>query len=127
MAEHKQSVRFHWTTSNQFRVIHADGAYGGLTPYGAIFVALYSDHPPIPDVTVQPVSEEGLLGPEIAEGKVAAEGIEREVEVSIVMSIPTAEALRDWLNERIKLAEKAQQEIQQHRMKEQQESEVKTQ
>lgn len=113
MTDEKKSVRFHWTTSNHYRVVHADGAFGGITPYGAIFFSLYSDHPPIPEITVQPVTDEGLLGPEIAEGKVSNEGIEREVEVGVVMALQTATALRDWLNDRIRLVEKAQEEIKQ--------------
>ncbi|HLW54414.1 MAG TPA: hypothetical protein VKW06_16380 [Candidatus Angelobacter sp.] len=59
MAEEKKpvSVCFHYVKSNYFRVIHADGMYGGLTPCGGIFFALYSDRQPLPELTVQSVLE----------------------------------------------------------------------
>src|SRR5579864_8214012 len=44
------SVCFHYVKSNYFRVIHADGMYGGLTPCGGIFFALYSDRQPLPSL-----------------------------------------------------------------------------
>jgi hypothetical protein len=113
------SVRFHYVKSNYFRVIHADGAYGGLTPYGGIFLSLYNDRKAIPDETVQSVGENGLLGPEISERTKTKDGIEREVETCIIMTLNTAKAIQQWLEERIKILEKLQEERQP------QESEVK--
>lgn len=113
-------VTFQWGKSAHFRVIHADGAYGGLTPYGGLFCCLYNDRLPIPDETVQPVGENGLLGPEVAEKTKISKGIQREVEACFLMNLNTAKALQQWLDERIKILEKLQEERQP------QESEVKS-
>jgi len=99
------SISFHWRKSNYFRVIHADGAFGGLTPDGNVFFTLYSDHPPIPDETIQSVMADGTLGQEVLEKRVITQGVERELEVSVVMPLSTAKALRDWLDERIRILE----------------------
>jgi hypothetical protein len=98
------SVTLNYIKSNYFRVIHADGAIGGFTPKGEMFVSLYSERPPLPDVTVQAV-ENGQLGPEIIEHRRGTEGILREVEVGVVMDVNVAKALVAWLTERIKVAD----------------------
>lgn len=98
------SVTFNYIKSNYFRVIHADGAFGGFTPKGEMFFSLYSERPTIPDVTVQPI-ENGRLGAEIIEQRRGTEGILREVEVGVVMDVAVAKALVTWLEERIKIAE----------------------
>ena len=112
-------VTFQWGKSSHFRVIHADGAYGGLTPYGGLFCCFYNDRLPIPEETVQTVGESGLLGPEVTEKTKISSGIQREVETCILMNLNTSKALHQWLEERIKILEKLHEEIQP------QESEVK--
>jgi len=115
------SVKFNYVKSNYFRVIHADGAYGGITPYGNIFFSLYNDRAAVPDVTVQAVGESGFAGDEIVSERIGKTGIERELEVSVVMPLYAAKALHEWLEIRIKTVEKMQEEQQQ-----QKESEVKS-
>ena len=102
------SVKFHYVKSNFFRVIHVDGAYGGLTPYGFISCALYSDRQPLPELTENAVREDGIVGQEIVEHKKIKDGIEREIEVSIVMNLNTAKALQQWLDDKIKTLESMQ-------------------
>jgi hypothetical protein len=113
------SVTLNYIKSNYFRVIHADGAIGGFTPKGEMFVSLYSERPPLPDVTVQAI-ENGQLGPEILEQRRGTEGILREVEVGVVMDLNVAKALVVWLMERINVADQMQADSQTAR-----ESEVK--
>lgn len=99
-------VRFHYIKSNSFRVIHADGAFGGLSPRGGIHMALYNERLPIPRETVHEVTPEGKLGKEIRPERVAREGIVREVEVGVVMSIDTTRSLIEWLTRKVEEAEK---------------------
>ncbi|MGB7281488.1 MAG: hypothetical protein WBE13_04425 [Candidatus Acidiferrum sp.] len=102
------SISFHWIKSQFFRVIHADGAFGGLTPQGDIFLSVFNERAPLPDVTVQAV-ENGQLGPEITEKRVGKEGIIRELEVGLVMDLRVAKSVRDWLQQRIEVLEQLQQ------------------
>lgn len=41
-------IRFNYIKSAQFRVIHADGAIGGVTPNGFIHMALFNERAAIP-------------------------------------------------------------------------------
>lgn len=104
-------VTFHYIKNNLFRVIHADGAWGGITPRLGIHMALYSERNPIPQQMTYQITGETKLGEEIREARVAREGIVREVEAEVIMDVGTARALVEWLQERIKTIEQAQEKI----------------
>jgi hypothetical protein len=102
-------VRFHYIKSNAYRVVHADGVIGGPTPSGLVSFSFFSERFPIPTVVDHAVSDLGggrmVLGSEIAkEGK---EGVVREVEVGVMMTIDMAKKLHAWLGDNIRRAETA--------------------
>ncbi len=104
-------VKFHYEKSHLFRIVHVDGAIGGLTPTLDLFISIYNQRAPIPKVTVQKVSPGGQLGDEVIEERVQKEGVFREVEVGLVMNLNVAKALSQWLIDKIDLAEKTQKQI----------------
>ena len=95
-----EKVKFHFIKSNHFRVVHVDGAHGGITPDGHIFAAMFNTRAPIPQISVQRV-EDNKLGGEIREERVSKDGLVREVEVGLMMNLNTAESLHRWLGEKI--------------------------
>jgi len=95
-------VTFHLIKSNYFRVVHADGAWGGITPRGLIEVNFYSERQPIPRSLTHSFSlESGELGQEIKGARVSREGPVREVEVGVIMDLSCARAVRKWLDDKI--------------------------
>src|SRR3989304_8127727 len=100
MAEPKK-LRFHYIKSNNFRVVHVDGAHGGITPHGYIFFCVYNDRAPIPQVTVHGIDNDGSVTVEIPDERISKDGIVREVEVGLVMDLATAERLPRGLREKI--------------------------
>ncbi len=93
-------LRFHYIKSNEFRVVHVDGAHGGLTPQGGIWVGIYSERLPIPESVVH--SLQGVnLGPELREERKGKDGVVREVEVGLAMDLTVAERLYEWLGIKI--------------------------
>jgi len=100
-------ITFHYIKSNFFRVIYADGAFGGINPQGLIRMALYNERTPIPQTTVQPVTPEGRLGDELIDRRTAREGFVREVEVDVLLNINTAKSLIVWLQDKVKVLEAA--------------------
>ena len=103
-AGQQKELEFDFIKSNFFRVIHADGAFGGLAPSGNIHMALYSERRPIPTKMVHSI-EGGHLGPEIMNKRQERTAMVREVEVDVVLNIPQALTLRDWLTDKIKAFE----------------------
>src|SRR5262245_55399559 len=95
-----KEVEFDFIKSNFFRVIRADGAFGGLAPNGVLHMALYSERHPIPTKTVHKI-DAGKLGPELRERRQTRKAIVREVEIDVAMDIQQAIVLRNWLDEKI--------------------------
>jgi len=94
-----REIIFSYLKSTQFRVVHVDGAVGSLTPSGLLHIACYNERPAIPRSTVHTVDRDGKLsGPLSSEGK---DGIVREMEVDLMMTIQVAKNIHDWLAQRI--------------------------
>src|ERR1700733_53208 len=107
MAETKlpPTISFFHEKGNFFRVIHVDGAIGGLTPTRDIFMSLYSQRVAIPRIIEQRLSIEGKVGEEVKrEGK---NGIFRELEVGVVLTPTTARQIAQWLIQQAALAEQS--------------------
>lgn len=98
---------YHFIKSNYFRVIHADGVWGGLTPRHDVQMAFFNERQPIPQkTTVQVTGNE--LKESSRQGRI---GIVREMEVEVVFNIETAKAMRAWLDQMIEQHAKIQEEI----------------
>lgn len=93
-------LAFHYIKSNHFRVIYGDGAIGAPSPDGqSIHFAIYNERIPIPRVVVN-ILKDGKITGEVS--KEARQGIVREVEVDVIMSIDDAETLSKWLATNVK-------------------------
>jgi hypothetical protein len=103
--DHSKKVKFNYIKSNFFRVIHADGAWGGLSANGQIHMTLYNERLPIPQQITHLVSSEGKLGEELKEARISKEGFIREIEVDVVMDLDVAKAIAKWLESKINFVE----------------------
>ena len=100
-----EQVKFHYLKSANFRTIHADGAIGNVTPAGYIHMAMYSERPAIPREMVHKIKPDGTLGEIIEEQTVMREGIVREMEVDVLMSVDVAKGIKNWLDEQFEKVE----------------------
>jgi len=88
-------IKFHFVKSNNFRVIHVDGVFGGMTPRGQLSMGVFSERIPFPDFLVHEFDESNGTFKEIA--RTGRDGVLREIEASLVMDIDVAEAFSVWL------------------------------
>lgn len=94
----RATVTFEFTESQHHRVIHVDGAWGGITGQRLIHMDLFSEYMSPPDsINVQ--LEAGKPPKELA--RVGGEVITREREVTAMLNLRTAVAIRDWLSQKI--------------------------
>lgn len=94
-----KEIQFHYKKTDSYRAYHCDGAYGGITPTGKIYMEVFVERNPTPTSITAKVLPDGAIGPEVKrEGKT---GIIRQVECGLVLDIQTAKSLRDWLNDKI--------------------------
>lgn len=113
MAE--KTLDFHYIKSNTFKVVHCDGVWGGATPRGYITINFFSERSPIPQILTHELGEEETgkgqrLGEEIS--RESKEGIIREVDVEVIMDLPMAKSLNEWLKNHIATLEKRQATVQ---------------
>jgi hypothetical protein len=94
----KRSLRFNYIKSRFFRVVHVDGAYGGLAGRGYITAALYNERLAIPQITEAQIGSDGSVSSEqVIESK---QHVVREVEVELILDLPSARVFARWLNEK---------------------------
>ncbi len=99
----EEVIIFEYIKSNFFRVVHADGAIGGVTPEGNLHLAFFSDRPAIPKMQVFKRNPDGSLGNILNEHTVVRPGIIREMDVDIVISREAARSLVSWLNQNLEM------------------------
>jgi len=100
-------VALHYIKGNSFRVIHVDGALGGVAPSGMVVASVFNERPPIPVRVVHRLDALGRLEGEATE-VVARDGFVREVEAELVMTLEVAKNLHEWLGQVISRATPAQ-------------------
>ena len=96
-----EKLVFHFIKSNFFRVIHADGVHGGVTPRGLIHMAFFSERSPLPQRTSLPFNKADGTASGMEVTEVSREGVVREVEADVLMTLETAEAFHNWLSAKI--------------------------
>jgi len=94
-----KTVKARYTKSQDYRIVHSDGAMGGMTPRGEFRIEFIVTLPP--EVT----SEEIEVGPK---GKTKSKGLAtdckdlvRERQVCVLMSMESARNLAEWLSKQV--------------------------
>ena len=105
-------LEINYQKSPQYRTIHCDGAYGGITSRALIAATFYSERNVIPRTTQRVVEEVGpdgqtALGPEVF--KEGFSGLMRQLEATLVMDINAAREFYVWLGGKVADLEEAAQ------------------
>jgi len=97
--------------SASFRIVHADGVWGGVTPQAKVYMTFFSETPPLPEAMAYSLSADGTVLGEVRAERRGSTNPTREVEVGVVMDLNVAKSFLKWLDEKIKWIENAQREI----------------
>jgi hypothetical protein len=101
MPDGQDKIKFHYMKGHFFRVIHANGAVASIAPAGDIVISIFSERPPIPQLTVQSLNESGMAGEEILSERVQKDGLVRELEVSLMLRPEVVEGLVQLLQQKL--------------------------
>ena len=96
-----QIVQFDYIKTPDFRNIHVDGVHGGVAPSGFLNMVVFSTRKAIPQQITNLIQEDGTLGSEIRDQRVSRTALVRDLEANLIMSLPSAVVLRDWLSQKI--------------------------
>lgn len=97
------SMQIYYEKSRHFRVIHADGAYGGVVPLASresgpnIAINFYSERSPIPKQQTINITDAAIS--DTTDSPDSKKGLFREIEVCAILDLRGAKALRNWLND----------------------------
>ena len=103
MADDKQDagrVKISYPASNDYRIVYANGAYGGITPDGSeIKFDLFQEYSQPPEYEIRQIH--GVrMGDPVAKQPATPE-ILRERVVGVVISLDKAEVIANWMLEKI--------------------------
>ena len=96
-------LTFEFHRSNLFRIVHADGVFGGVTPNGYVMMSFFSQVAPTPTKVTHEFDGK-KLGPETSRD--VSQHIQRELEVGVIVDLTIAKSLFDWLKEKIDMLER---------------------
>ena len=95
-----QNVRISYPASNDYEVIYANGAHGGITPDGTeIKFDLYQEYGQPPEYETRQIH--GVKMGDIVSKQPATPDIVRERVVGVIMTLDKAEVLANWMIEKI--------------------------
>jgi len=94
-----KEISFRFERDPEYRVLVANGAWGGPTPRGEIMFDLFFEHADVPEEIAYMATPDGL-GPEISRSP-QTNYIIRDALVGVVMTPENAESLGRWLLEKV--------------------------
>jgi|APGre2960657468_1045069.scaffolds.fasta_scaffold17883_4 hypothetical protein len=101
MAAKKKKITFHNKISPQFRSIHVDGAFGGLSPRGLININFFSERFTIPKSTDFEVNG-SAIGNKISDSPDSKDGVIREYDLGVYMDVEVAKKIIELLVAKVK-------------------------
>lgn len=99
-----EKIRIKYRKSEDYRIVHGSGVYGGLTPEGSIKFDIYTEYQPPPDEEIKTVGEDGKLTP-LEETNEKSITIERERQVGVIISVNQAKSIINWLRDKVETIE----------------------
>lgn len=102
MAERKRQAReveFCFEESKDFKLIPANGMWGGITTRGDFRIDFFVETLATPKSIIYPVNSDGTLGKELK--RTPADRYVRRLEAGVLMSIESAELLAGFIKDRI--------------------------
>jgi len=96
------TVKVVYTEAPDYKVIYANGVYGGVTGREELRFDLFQEYHQFPNEEQRKINEDGTIGDPIPNERDSGQlELIRERQVGIVIPISFAETLHRWLGERI--------------------------
>lgn len=101
--EEKKKVKFVFEKSSDYKLIPANGAWGGVSSRGDFTLNFFVEHNPTPNYVVHEVKPDGGLGEEVERDSTQKEEvflITRELVGGVLLSLGEAKSLANFILEK---------------------------
>lgn len=102
-----KEITFRFERDPEYRVVTANGAWGGITPRGELMFDLFLEHMDIPEEISYLATPDGL-GPEL--NRTPTPAIIRDSMIGVVMTPENAENFGRWILEKVSMVRKKPQD-----------------
>jgi len=99
-----KTVEITYSTSKQYKRVHATGAYGLATVAHEVLFDLFQEFPDFPKTEIREIDGDGLVT--LKTPTTETIHITRERLVGVTMSLKTSKEFYEWLGEKIKEVER---------------------
>lgn len=93
-------IRFEYDIREGIKQQYTHGVWGGVNSQGEIEMNFYTESDKLPSFSERAINPDGTLGPELIV-QTDEKTLVRDVHSRIVMNYHTAQALRQWLDEKL--------------------------
>ena len=101
--EEAKSVKFIYNTPDDYKIVYANGVFGGLTPRGDVNCSFFLEYPQVPKEQEFELDKENKVGNLISvAGNVAL--VNRDLQIGIILKLEDAEIIANWLLTIVKAA-----------------------
>ena len=100
------TIKFIHQFPDDYRIVPANGAWGGVSPRGDLLMHLFVEHSQVPREEIQIVKEDGSLAPL----KKTTKEIEvmRTMQIGVVLNVEQAVSIAKWMLEKVEKYKSAQ-------------------
>ena len=92
-------VKFIHKFTDDYRIIPANGAWGGVSPRGDLLMHFFIEHAKVPQEEIQVAKEDGSLSP--PKKKIKEIEIVRTMQIGVNINIEQATHLANWILENV--------------------------
>ena len=96
-----KEAKITYTKSPDYKFVYANGIYGGLTGKGELRFEFFQEFHPHPDEEIVEITEGGGLGKSEVKSDLTRIELIREKQAGVVMSMNCAQAIYQWLGQKI--------------------------
>lgn len=94
-----RQAKFFFEYDPHYRLVGANGIWGGITPRGDLQLDFFAESIAIPDTVTNLVTPEGKLGPEL--GRSPERRFMRRLQVGVLLSLEQADSIADFIKEKV--------------------------
>ena len=94
-------VEFFFEYDKDYRIVAANGVWGGFTPRGDIRLDFFVEGQSVPESIQNKITEDGKLGAEIAGSRKPEKKIVRRLQIGVLLSQEEADSLANFIKGRL--------------------------